>query len=54
MPWIIAQNTLWYIDQEIATAAAPKLIPVDVVVDLVDDIYISLIRYVNLIWFADK
>ena len=39
MPWTIAQNTLWYIDQEIATAiAAPKLMPVDVVVDLVDDI----------------
>ena len=40
MPWIIAHKTLWYIDHEIATPiAAPKLIPVDFVVD----IYISFI-----------
>ena len=51
MPWIIAQNTLWYIDQEIATAiAAPKLIPVDVVVDLVEDIkspYLVSLRFIG-------
>ena len=44
MQWIIAQNTLLYIDHEIATAiAAPKLMPVDaVVVFFIDDIFISI------------